>query len=89
VLDLLVNGENQRPWSEHEVALQIGDAIDAADAIAALRAAGLIHKTSDGFIFATRASSILTKVEPSQSPRGLGRRWSATREGASGGSWRR
>jgi hypothetical protein len=56
VLDLLVNGENQRPWSEHELALEIGDAIDAADAIAGLRAAGLIHKTSDGFVFAARAS---------------------------------
>jgi hypothetical protein len=56
VLDLLVNGENQRPWSELELALEVGDAIDAADAIAGLRTAGLIHKTSDGFIFATRAS---------------------------------
>jgi hypothetical protein len=56
LLDLLINGENQRPWSEHELALEIGDAISAADATAGLRAAGLIHKTSDGFVFAARAS---------------------------------
>jgi predicted transcriptional regulator len=56
VLDLLVNEANQRPWSERELALELGNASAAADAITNLRAAGLIHRTSDGFVFAARAA---------------------------------
>jgi len=54
VLDLLVGSDSHRPWSEHELALEAGDATATADAIAGLRATGLIHTTSDGFILATR-----------------------------------
>jgi hypothetical protein len=64
VLDLLINGENQRPWSEHELALEIGDTVGAADATAGLRAAGLIHKTSDGFVFAARAAIRHSQLVP-------------------------
>jgi hypothetical protein len=56
VLNLLILSENQRPWSMHEIALEIGSPTFAADAIANLHATGLVHKTSDGFIFATRAA---------------------------------
>jgi hypothetical protein len=56
VLDLLVHGENQRPWSAGEIELAIGNPITAADAVANLHAAGLVHRTSDGFVFATKAA---------------------------------
>lgn len=54
VLDSLVDGENQRPRAVEELNLEVGDEIIVADAN--LRAAGLVHKTSDGFVFATRAA---------------------------------
>jgi hypothetical protein len=56
VLDLLVGAENHWPWSVDEVAREISSSIDAADAIDALYGAGLIHRTSDGFVFPTRAA---------------------------------
>ncbi len=56
VLDLLVEDENQRPWTHNELALEIGSSSVVEDAIANLQAAGLVHKTGDGFIFATRAA---------------------------------
>jgi len=56
ILALLLDDDNQRPWATHELVLQIGDEIIVADAIANLRAAGLIHKTSDGFVFPSRAA---------------------------------
>jgi hypothetical protein len=54
VLDLLLGDERQRPWTLHELALDIGSQAIAEDAIDNLHAAGLVHKTSDGFIFASR-----------------------------------
>jgi hypothetical protein len=62
VLDLLLDAENQRPWSIEEVNLEIGNAVVVADAIANLRAAGLIHKTSDHFIFASRAAVRFSQI---------------------------
>jgi hypothetical protein len=56
VLDLLVEDENQRPWTHDELALEIGSSVVVEDAIANLQAAGLIHKTSDRFVFASRAA---------------------------------
>jgi hypothetical protein len=56
VLDLLVDDENQRPWTVDELWLEIGSAPVVEDAINNLQAAGLVHKTSDGFIFASRAA---------------------------------
>jgi hypothetical protein len=56
VLDLLVDAEVQRPWSVEEVIREIGSPIAAADALDGLHAAGLIHRTADGFVFATRAA---------------------------------
>jgi hypothetical protein len=54
VLDLLILGDSQRPWTTRELALEIGSQPIVEDAIANLYAAGLIHKTSDGFVFAAR-----------------------------------
>jgi hypothetical protein len=56
VLDLLVGSENHWPWSVEEIAREISAPIDTADAINALYGAGLVHRTSDGFVFPTRAA---------------------------------
>jgi hypothetical protein len=53
VLALLIR--EQRPWSDSEVALEIGDPISSTDAIRRLQAAGLVHRLG-GFVFATRAA---------------------------------
>ena len=56
VLDLLIEDEDQRPWTCDELALEIGSSVVAQDAIANLHAAGLVHTTSNGFVFASRAA---------------------------------
>jgi hypothetical protein len=56
VLDLFLYGDSQRPLTMHEIGLEIGSQTVAEDAIADLHAAGLIHKTTDGFLFASRAA---------------------------------
>jgi hypothetical protein len=56
VLDLLLNDEVQRPWAIAEVVREHGHETNAIDAIDRLHGAGLAHKTSDGFVFATRAA---------------------------------
>jgi len=62
VLDLLVEDENQRPWTIDELALEIGSSAVVEDAINNLQAAGLVHKTGDGFIFATRAAVTFAQI---------------------------
>lgn len=42
-------------WSDEEIARELGDRIEAADAVAALLRAGLAYRL-DGFVFATRAA---------------------------------
>jgi hypothetical protein len=54
VLNLLILGDFQRPWTTRELALEIGSQAVTEDALANLHAAGLVHKTSDGFVFAAR-----------------------------------
>lgn len=54
VLNLLLDDQQQRPWTLHELGLDIGSHSLVEDAIDNLHAAGLIHKTSDGFLFASR-----------------------------------
>jgi hypothetical protein len=55
ILALLLTPEEQRPWSVHEVELEIGEHIATVDSIARLRGAGLIHRCGD-FVFAARAA---------------------------------
>ena len=55
VLEVLIGSEGPRIWSVAEVGLEIGDELRASDALEALHRAGLIHRTTDGFAFATRA----------------------------------
>lgn len=55
ILESLLEDDAQRPWSVDEVASEIEDPIAAADGLARLRRAGLIHRL-DGFVFASRAA---------------------------------
>lgn len=55
ILGLLLIADSQRPWSVDEVAREIGDRVRAADGIASLHAAGLVHRCGE-FVFATRAA---------------------------------
>jgi hypothetical protein len=55
VLGLLLDPEEQRPWSDHELAREIGDDVATTDSLARLSGAGLIHR-HDGFAWATRAA---------------------------------
>jgi len=54
VLELLLNSQ-QWPWSVEEVGRELGDRVDAEDAVGRLRGAGLVHRL-DGFVFPTRAA---------------------------------
>jgi hypothetical protein len=56
VLDLLIDADTQRPWSVAEVIREHGHEHNAIDALDRLHSAGLIHRTEDGFVFATRAA---------------------------------
>jgi hypothetical protein len=61
VLGLLLRPSEQRPWSVNEVEREVGEALAVADAIAALRAAGLIHRCGD-FVFASRAALSMDRL---------------------------
>jgi hypothetical protein len=62
VLDLLIGQDEQRPWSVEEIIREHRTPQDALDGISRLYGAGLIHKTSDGFIFATRAAIRFSQI---------------------------
>ena len=55
VLLLLTTGD-QRPWSVEELIREHGDRIQAIDALDHLYGVGLIHRTTDGFVWATGAA---------------------------------
>lgn len=54
VLGLLL-GDHARPWSDDELAREVGDATAAADARSRLYGSGLVHRVA-GFAFATRTA---------------------------------
>lgn len=56
ILDLLIDADQQRPRAIEEIIREHGNQRDALDGIDRLHSAGLIHRTSDGFVFATRAA---------------------------------
>lgn len=56
VLDLLTAPGGSGLWSAEEVGREIGSQLKAADALESLYRTGLIHRTGDGFVFATRAA---------------------------------
>ncbi len=53
VLTLLLESKTPGPWSVRELAQEIGSEVHAADAIARLNAAGLVHCCHE-FVWATR-----------------------------------
>jgi hypothetical protein len=55
VLDLLLH--QTTPWAIGELERQIGNTLAVADALDRLYGDGLIHRLSDGFVFATRAAT--------------------------------
>lgn len=61
VLGLLLRPGDQRPWSVDEVERETGDALAVADAIASLRAVGLIHRCGD-FVFASRTALCMDRL---------------------------
>jgi hypothetical protein len=55
ILALPLTPEEQRPWSVHEVELEMGDHLATVDSLARLRATGLIHRCGE-FVFASRVA---------------------------------
>jgi hypothetical protein len=54
-LDMLLTGDGPGLWSMGELARALGGEVVAADAVAGLSAAGLVHRHGE-FVFATRAT---------------------------------
>jgi hypothetical protein len=52
---LLVQRDEQRPWSVQEVEREIGDAGAVVDALRTLNGLGLVHRCGE-FVWATRAA---------------------------------
>ena len=63
VMVLLLNADAQRPWSTDELIREIGRPLEVNDAIDNLHGTGLIHRTTDGFVFATRAATHLDGLD--------------------------
>jgi hypothetical protein len=61
ILTLLLS-DGQCVWSVEELVVEIGRRLDTTDAVAALNAAGLIHRCGD-FVFATRAAIRFDGIE--------------------------
>jgi hypothetical protein len=55
VLAMLLDDDAQRPWTDDEVARELGGDASTVDCLGRLAGAGLIHRL-DGFVFATRAA---------------------------------
>ena len=62
VLDLLIGKDEQRPWSIEEIVREHGHRQNALDALNRLEGAGLIHRTKDGFVSASRATIRYTEI---------------------------
>jgi hypothetical protein len=61
LLDLLIEHNNQRPWSIEEIIRAHGNELAVRDGLDRLHAYGLIHRTGD-FFFATRAAMRYTEL---------------------------
>jgi hypothetical protein len=61
VLYLMTDGE-QPVWSVDDLGRALEQPAGAVDAVRGLRAAGLIHQTTDGYVFATRAAVRMVQI---------------------------
>ncbi len=57
-----MTGDSHPIWSVEDLGRHLGDPSGASDAVYGLRTAGLVHQTSDGFVFATRAADRLVEI---------------------------
>jgi hypothetical protein len=63
VLYFLTNPDDCQPvWSVEDLGRALDNPVRAIDAVGELRRAGLIHQTSDGHVFATRAGVRLVQI---------------------------
>jgi hypothetical protein len=58
----MLDADQHRVWSTQELAREIGRPVDVTDAIDALHGAGLIHRTTDCFVFVTRAAAHFSQI---------------------------
>jgi len=52
----LLTGDDLPIWSVEDIGRDLEDPLGVEDAVRGLCNAGLIHKSSDGYVFATRAA---------------------------------
>jgi hypothetical protein len=63
ILYALTNSNDNPPlWALEDLARELGDRIAVEDAAHQLQTSGLIHRTTDGHIFATRAAVRLIQI---------------------------
>jgi hypothetical protein len=55
ILGLLLDPGSQRPWSEDEIAREIGNRVETVDGLARLAGSGLVHRLNS-FVWASRAA---------------------------------
>ncbi len=60
-LYLMTDGE-QPIWSVDDLGRALEQPTRAVDAVRCLRAAGLLHQTTDGYVFATRAGARMVEI---------------------------
>jgi hypothetical protein len=58
----LLTGDDLPIWSIEDIGRDLEDPAGVVDAIRGLHNAGLIHKSSDGYVFATRAAWRMVQI---------------------------
>jgi hypothetical protein len=58
----LLTGDDLPIWSIEDIGRNLEDPVGVEDAIQGLYNAGLIHKSSDGYVFATRAAWRMVQI---------------------------